>query len=151
MTTNKPTDLYERAVAYILQMPKTEKQVRQWYARKTTDQSLIDEHIARLKNYNLLNDEDYAIAYVQSKQDKMGVGMIKNKLRLNGVAPALITKAVAVIDNQYDLARLQVEKYLRSKDKTPEAKAKVFRWLLSKGFDYELCGEVINDYWRELT
>lgn len=145
----KPTELYERAVAYLLQMPKTEKQLRQWYAKKTTDQALIEEQIARLKEYNLLNDQEYAAAFVQCKQDKMGLGMIKNKLRVNGVAPDLIAKATAVVDDQADLARQQVAKYLRHKEKTPETKAKAFRWLLSKGFDFELCGEVINDYWRE--
>ena len=149
MTNIKPADLYERAVAYLLQMPKTEKQMRQWYARKTTDQNLVDEQIARLQEYNLLNDQDYADAYVQCKQDKLGIGLIKNKLRLNGVAPALIDQALANIGNQTELARLQVAKYLRHKDKTPETKAKVFRWLLSKGFDYELCSTVINDFWRE--
>ncbi len=54
----KQVSLYERAVAYILNMPKTEKQVRQWYARKTMDQTLIDADINRLIEYNLINDAD---------------------------------------------------------------------------------------------
>ncbi len=140
-------ELYERAVAYILRLPKTEKQVRQWYARKTTDQALIDEQIARLQEYNLLNDVDYAQMYVAGKRDKMGVGMIKTKLRQNGVAPAIITAAVAVIDDQRDLAVNLVTKYLRNKERTPAVKSKLFRWLLSKGIDYDLGAEVIDEYW----
>lgn len=141
-------DLYEKAVAYVLTMPKTEKQVRQWFAKKTTDQALIDADIARLKEYNLLNDAEYAQAFVQCKKDKMGVGLIKNKLRLNGVAPDLIEKAVAAVDDQADLARACAEKYLRHKERTPETKAKLFRWLLSKGLAYEVCTEVVNEYWH---
>lgn len=140
--------LYERAVAYILKMPKTEKQVRQWYARKTDDQSLIDEQIARLRDYNLINDVDYAKMYVAGKRDKMGVQLIKTKLRQNGVAPDIITTAVAEIDDQRDLAVSLVTKYLRNKERTPAVKSKLFRWLLGKGIEYDLCTEVIDEYWH---
>lgn len=143
----KQVSLYERAVAYILNMPKTEKQVRQWYARKTLDQALIDADINRLIEYNLINDADYAQMYVEAKKDKMGVGMIRNKLRINGVASEIIESAVAVIDNQYDFALRCVQKYMRTKDKTPENKSKLFRWLLGKGVTYDLCMEVVNEYW----
>ena len=143
----KQVSLYERAVAYILNMPKTEKQVRQWYARKTMDQTLIDADINRLIEYNFINDADYAQMYVEAKKDKMGVGMIRNKLRINGVASEIIESAVAVIDNQYDFALRCVQKYMRTKDKTPENKSKLFRWLLGKGVAYDLCMEVVNEYW----
>ena len=145
--SKKPVSLYERAVAYILTMPKTEKQVRQWYAQKISDQTVIDADIARLKEYNLINDEDYARMYVEAKREKMGIGMIRNKLRVNGVETSLIEQAVSVIKNQYDFAMNCVKKYMRSKEKSPENKSKLFRWLLGKGIDYDLCAEVVNEYW----
>ena len=152
MTNNKTTDkkvsLYERAVAYILNMPKTEKQVRQWYARKTDDQLLINADIARLKEYEFINDVEYARMYVEAKKDKMGIGMIRNKLRLNGVASNIIENSVLLIDNQYDFALRCVDKYMRNKDKTPENKSKLFRWLMGKGIVYDLCMEVIDEYWH---
>ena len=140
--------LYERAVAYILNMPKTEKQVRQWYARKTNDQALIDTDVARLIECNLINDADYAQMFVEAKRNKMGVGMIRNKLRLNGVENSIIENAVAVIDNQHDFALSCVEKYMRNKEKTAENKSKLFRWLMGKGVVYDLCLEVIDEYWH---
>ncbi len=152
MTDKKPSrqqiSLYERAVAYVLNMPKTEKQVRQWYARKTDDYALIETDIARLKDYNLINDADYAQMYVEAKKTKMGIGMIRNKLRVNGVATEIIENAVSMIDNQYDFALSCVNKYMRNKDKTPENKSKLFRWLMSKGIAYDLCAEVIDEYWH---
>lgn len=148
-TTNKSQiTLYEKAVAYILTIPKTEKQVRQWYARKTNDQSVIDADVQRLKDYNLLNDEEYARMYVEAKKDKMGIGMIRNKLRLNGIEHGIIERAVAVIESQYDFALGCVEKYMRNKEMTPENKSKLFRWLMGKGIGYDLCVEVINEYWH---
>ena len=65
--------LYERAVVYILNMPKTEKQMRQWYARKTADQAVIEQDIERLKEYKLIDDAEYARMYVEVKKEKMGV------------------------------------------------------------------------------
>ena len=144
----KATSLYERAVAYVLNMPKTEKQVRQWYARKTDDCELIETDIARLKEYHFIDDKNYAQMYVEAKKSKMGIGMIRNKLRVNGVASSLIEDAVAVIDNQYDFALSCVNKYMRTKDKTPENKSKLFRWLMGKGIAYDLCAEVIDEYWH---
>lgn len=144
----KPVSLYERAVMYILNMPKTEKQMRQWYARKTNDQVIIDSDINRLKETNLINDTEYAQMYVSAKKEKMGIGMIRNKLRFNGVAPSIIEDAVGLIDNQHDFALGCVIKYMRSKTKTPENKSKLFRWLLGKGIAYDLCGEVIDEYWH---
>ena len=140
--------LYEKAVVYILNMPKTEKQMRQWYARKTNDQGLIDTDIARLKEYNFINDEDYARMYVEAKKEKMGVGMIRNKLRLNGVANVFIEQALESVGSQFGFALACVEKYMRNKDKTPENKNKVFRWLMGKGIAYDLCMEVVNEYWN---
>lgn len=140
--------LYERAVVYILNMPKTEKQMRQWYARKTADQAVIEQDIERLKEYKLIDDAEYARMYVEVKKEKMGVGMLRNKLRVNGVSADVVEKAVSVVDNQFDFAYKCVEKYMRSKDKTPENKSKLFRWLLSKGIVYDLCVEVIDEYWH---
>ena len=147
-TKRQSVSLYERAVAYVLNLPKTEKQVRQWYARKTNDQDLINTDINRLKEYNLINDADYARMYVDAKKDKMGIGMIQNKLRLNGVAADLIEAALTVINDQHDLALNCVNKYMRNKDKTPENKSKLFRWLMGKGIGYDLCTEVIDEYWH---
>lgn len=151
MEVTKPksqVSLYERAVAYILNMPKTEKQMRQWYARKTTDKLLIDQDIARLKEYNFIDDIEYARMFVEAKKEKMGVGMIRNKLRLNGILPEVIEQAVSVIGSQFDFAVSCVEKYMRTKDKTLENKSKLFRWLLGKGIAYDLCTEVVNEYWN---
>ena len=147
-TDKTPVSLYERAVAYILSMPRTEKQMRQWYARKTQDQALIEADIARLIEYNFINDENYAQMFVEAKKNKMGVGMIRNKLRLNGVNNSVVEIAVADVDNQHDYALSCVEKYMRTKEKTPENKSKLFRWLLGKGIVYDLCVEVIDEYWH---
>jgi len=147
-TPKQQVSLYERAVAYILNMPKTEKQVRQWYARKTNEQAVIDADIAKLQEYNFINDEDYARMYVEAKKDKMGVGMIRSKLRVNGVAPDIIESAVEIIEDQHDFALNCVNKYMRNKTKTPENKSKLFRWLMGKGIAYDLCTEVVNEYWN---
>lgn len=146
--TKQQVSLYERAVAYVLNQPKTEKQVRQWYARKTSDQKLINNDITRLKDYNLINDNKYAQMYVEAKKEKMGIGMIRNKLRVNGIAPEIIEEALSGVENQHDFALNCVNKYMRTKTKTPEIKSKLFRWLLGKGIAYDLCMEVVDEYWH---
>lgn len=140
--------LYERAVEYILSMPKTERQVRLWLRRKDTVGADADEIVARLKEYNFIDDENYARMFVEAKRNKMGAGVIKNKLLTGGVGYDTITAALADVTDQRDLAVATAEKYLRSKPHTPEIKGKLFRHLLSKGFEFEQCGEVSNECWN---
>jgi regulatory protein len=140
-------DLYEKAVEYVLTMPKTERQVRLWLSRKTQDAGVIDSTVERLKEYNFIDDAEYARMYVESKRNKLGVGMIRNKLQINGVDRGIIDTCIGTVEPQYELAASVTHKYMRSKEKTPEAKSKLFQYLLSKGFNYELSGEVINEYW----
>ena len=64
------------------------------------------------------------------------------------ILPEVIEQAVSVIGSQFDFAVSCVEKYMRTKDKTPENKSKLFRWLLGKGIAYDLCTEVVNEYWN---
>ena len=74
--------------------------------------------------------------------------MIRNKLRVNGVADVFIEQALESVGSQFGFALACVEKYMRNKDKTPENKNKVFRWLMGKGIAYDLCMEVVNEYWN---
>jgi regulatory protein len=141
-------DLYNRAVEYILSMPKTEKAVRLWLQRKTADKNEIETLIAKLKEYNFIDDISYAGMYVDSKQNKMAVGMIRNKLSQSGVKYDIIDTALAGVVEQNELAVATAEKYLRGKQKTPEIKGKLFRHLLTKGFSYELSGEASNECWN---
>lgn len=129
-------------------MPKTEKGVRLWLSRKTVDKDEIEDLIVRLKEYNFIDDTNYAKMFVEAKKGKMATGMIKNKLLQKGVKYDIITNAVGEVGDQRELAEATAEKYLRGKPKTPEIKGKLFRYLLGRGFDYELCGEVSNENWH---
>ena len=140
--------LYERAVAYILMMPKTERQVRLWLRRKKVDETTADEIIERLRDNNFIDDENYARLFVEAKRNKMGAGVIKNKLRTGGVKYDIITAAVADVGDQHELALATAEKYLRGKPHTPEIKSKLFRYLLAKGFEFEEVEEVSNECWN---
>jgi regulatory protein len=143
-----PQSLYQRAVEYILTMPKTERQVRLWLMRKTADRNEIDAITDKLKEYDFINDANYAQLFADAKKGKMAAGMIRNKLLMNGVKSEIIEKVTADITGQNELAAAMAEKYLRSKPKNPETRSKLFRHLLSKGFDYELSGEVANECWH---
>lgn len=116
--------------------------------RKAADRTEADEIVERLKEYGLVDDENYAKLFVDAKRNKLGIGALKNKLQSVGVKYDIINSAVECIDDQYGLTVATAEKYLRNKPHTPEIKTKLFRYLLSKGFDFEQCGEVTNECWN---
>jgi regulatory protein len=141
----KTNNLYERAVEYVLTVQRTEKQMLLWLQRKNCENP--DEMIERLKEHNLINDEEYARNYAQCKAVKMGKGMIRNKLLVNGISPGIIETSLRDIDGQTDLLASTTEKYMRSKEKIPENKSKLFRYLLGKGFQFEEIQEVVDECW----
>jgi len=128
---NKSND-FNKTLEYILKSPKTELQVKQYLYKKQYDQSIL----ARLKDLGYINDTQYAENYIQAKSSKYGSRVIKQKLAQKGV------KCEVKINDQSELALTIAQKYMRNKESTRENKAKLHRYLLAKGFDYDIVEQV---------
>ena len=143
-------DLYSRVMDYVLSMPKTARQVRDWLRRKTFNRDLAEEVLAKLTENNLINDEECARNFVDFKHDKLGVGAIKNKLRTRGVDGKIIQNVVDDInpETQIELCVAKLAKYMYNKERTPENKNKAWRWLVGRGFAFEIIQEVLDEHWN---
>jgi regulatory protein len=138
--------LYQKAVEYILRAPKTERQVRDWLFRKRPEGEFlpVDEIITRLKEHGYINDADYAVRFAESKQTKYGMRVIKSKLAVKGVAREHLDEIET--PDQTDLARTLATKYMRNKTCDPKTMQKLFRFLLSKGFNYDIISRIAGEF-----
>jgi len=129
--------VFQKAIEYVLRTPKTERQVRTWLFKKRKDGEYldIDAIITRLKDLGYINDLEYAVRFAETKQTKLGYRNIKNKLVVKGVAREHIDTLEA--PDQTDLAKTLAEKYMRNKNHDQKTFQKLWRFLLSKGFDYD--------------
>lgn len=130
---------------------RSEKEVRKKLNEKKLSESSIDIVISSLKDLKYINDESYAKSYIQSKilRKPEGKRVLKMKLVDKGIPKDI---AENIISEQYppetetekaaDLLK-KYEKKVRAK--TPvEKKQKCFRFLLSKGFDFDTINEVLR-------
>ena len=140
--------LFGKALEYILTTPKTERQVRQWLFKKRKEGEFldVDSIVGRLKELGYINDAEYARNYTESKQTKYGKRNIQQKLVVKGVARESIDIAVSEITDQSELCRNLAEKYMRNKIADQKTLQKLYRYLLSKGLDYDTISCTVNEF-----
>lgn len=107
-----------------------------------------DEAMAHLIKRGFLNEERFAIAFAGGKfrQKGWGLNKIKRELKARSVSEYCIKKALAEIERDDYLDKLgQVaEKYIRTHSglRGYELKNKLLKYLISKGYEYDLCQSI---------
>jgi len=123
--------------------------VKQKMKEKKFTPTEIDETIKTLIEKNFLDDERYAKNLIKSKKTYQHLGnrRLKFELKKKFISDELITKLFSQESEKVELETAQeaAEKWLRIKGDKENAREKLFRHLASKGFDYEIIKEVIDN------
>jgi regulatory protein len=140
-------EFYNKALVYILRSPHTEVEIRRFLIRKKKcSPQTIEKIIARLKTMNYINDQAYAKMFALSKHVRVSARAIKMKLKNKGVCDEIVSEATVDIGNQDALAQKTAEKYMRWRESDAKNLQKLFRYLVSKGFEYDIVNEIISEY-----
>lgn len=130
---------------------KTEKEIRDKLFLKDFDEDTIEKTIEFLKEYNFIDDLKFVKMYVKDHIKSQGQNKIKYALVRKGIDKALIDEALEEIDrdDEFDVAfTLCEKKYLsiikRENDEF-KVKNKVIRYLLGRGYDYDIAKECIRE------
>ena len=139
---------FDKALTHISATQKTEKQMRDFLHEKGYLPTVIEYVVEKLRSYNFLNDGQYAEAYVESISKRKGSKLIRMELRGKGVSDADIDAALDTlpVEREEETAKALLEKYMRGKvcDKTTLQKA--CRYLLGKGYDYEVVKSALSAF-----
>ena len=108
----------------------------------------VDAIVLFLIKEGFLNEERFARAYVRGKfyQNRWGKQKIIQGLKQHQIHPNLITKALSEIDevDYKQTIRELIEKKSRLlKGNSYQAKQKIARYLMQKGYRYEEFGDVL--------
>jgi regulatory protein len=124
---------------------RTEKEIRKKLKEKKISEKSADKIITILKDLKFLDDNRYAKMYLEEKlaNNPKGKRVIAMKLAEKGISKEVIN---SVIDSQYNedtetrKAKELLSKYLKKVRAKSELdkRQKCFRYLLSRGFDYEI-------------
>ncbi len=137
---------FDKALTHISLTRKTEKQVRTFLSGKGYLPPVVDYAVEKLRSYNFLNDGEYAEAYVESVAKRKGGRLIRMELRQKGVSDEEIDVALEALDGDTELAAATaiLQKYMRGKVCDQPTLQKAYRYLMSKGYDYETAKSAIE-------
>ena len=139
---------FDKALTHISATQKTEKQMREFLQGKGYLPAVVEYVVEKLRSYNFLNDGQYAEAYVESLSKRKGSKLLRMELRGKGISEVEIDAALDTLpaEREEETAKVLLEKYMRGKvcDKTTLQKA--YRYLLGKGYDYEMIKSVLSAF-----
>ncbi|MBW6410063.1 recombination regulator RecX [Clostridium weizhouense] len=145
----------ETAIRIIEKSHKTEKQVREKLILKGYEEEAIEKAIDFLKQYNYLNDEYYTQLFVKEKLKSQGSNKIKYSLIQKGISKEIIEEELnnVNIENEksiaINLAQRKIVTIKKSENDKYKISNKLYRFLLSKGYGYDIVNEVVKEVINE--
>ena len=129
---------------------KSEKELVQKLALKGYDDHIINRTINFMKEYNLLNDNNYATMYVKDKSRNIGKKKIKYSLLQKGIDEEIIESELEKINNDevkaivYEMALKKYKVFSKRENDNYKLTQKLYRFLMGTGYDYDLIKDVVK-------
>lgn len=129
---------------------KSEKELRDKLILKGYDDEAINKTINILKEYNFVSDNSYVKMYVKDKSRLQGKNKIKYDLTKKGISDKIIEEEISNIDREderdtaYNLAIKKYNTIAKREDDKFKLSQKLYRFLLSKGYDYDTVSYVVR-------
>lgn len=138
---------FGKAVDYLARAMKTTKQMRDYLTQKGYSTDVVECVIQKLQGYKYLDDQTYARIYAEQSKSHKGERRIKQELLNKGISHADVDDQVQVdADDQLTSATKLAQKYLKNKDRDIKTMQKLQRFLLYRGFDFDVVNSVIRTF-----
>lgn len=130
---------------------KTEREIVSKLTEKGYEPKVIEETLIFLKEYNFLDDRKYVDLYINDKAKTQGRNKILYTLIRKGIDENIIKQRLASIDMEDEkLAAIKLceKKYIQISKKEENKYIlgqKLIRFIVSKGYNYELANEVVKE------
>lgn len=139
---NEKSKAMSRVTKYIGSSLKTQKQIRDYLRKKEYSDDTIEFVMSKLVEYNYIDDQKYAQAYVLTYGKKYGKLKLISQLKVKGVSEEIIECVLE--DNKVDSIESVASKYLKNKVMSYEVSQKLFRFLYSRGYEFDEINSYIN-------
>ena len=139
---------FDKALTHLSATQKTEKQIRDFLAKKGYLTAVADYVVEKLRGYGFLNDGEYAESYVGFAAEKKGGKLIRMELKSKGISDENIDAALETLreETQEEAAKTLLAKYMRGKTADKQMLAKAARYLFRKGFDYDVTRAALSAF-----
>jgi regulatory protein len=146
---------YTQAINFLSYRMRTKKEIIDYLVKKEVDREHIDQIIMKLTNENLIDDEQFANMFVQTRINTSSKGpkLIKKELVDKGVSQVIAESALEnyPIEIQYEKIKKLIGKKINSSKKESYKKQvqKLQTTLLQKGFAGGAIKEAFADVYDE--
>lgn len=129
---------------------KSKKEMEEKLLAKGFTDDIINSTLNFLEEYKFIDDTKYATLYVKDKIKNQGRNKIKYSLIKKGLNEEVIEENLECIDKDYEKEQalsIAIKRYeILKKRESDEYKLsqKLFRFLATKGYDFQCCSEVIK-------
>lgn len=144
---------YQKALHFLSYRPRSSQEVRQNLTKRGYDGTLVEETISRLQRAGLVNDEDFARAWVENRSAfrPRSKSALRMELRQKGLSDEVVRSVLdEEVDEQalaFEAARKQARRYAGLE--WPEFRQKLGGFLARRGFSYTTLAPVVSEVWRE--
>lgn len=149
--TSEAGKVFERILNFVMIRPRSHREVEDYCRRKQFDVAACADAIAKLGRRGYLNDEQFARAWVGSRQltKPMSQRALRMELKQKGITDSVIAATIA--ESDYDettaLHQLIAKKQRMARYKDPQ---KLMQYLARQGFSYDAIKAAIADTTTEL-
>ncbi len=144
---SEKTVAFDKAMDYLSRGYKTQKQMRDYLVKKGFGNDVVQYVLFKLDDYGYVNDKNYAQLYVQQNVKNKGDVRLRQELRQRGIDAETVESAVCT-DSQVAFANAQAlaEKYVKNKVVDTKTAQKLQRYLLGRGYGYDIVNNIVNQY-----
>ena len=137
----------ERAMNYIARGRRTESQMRKYLVGKQYGDDVVQYVMDKMDYYGYIDDNAYAAAYVEQNSHNKGTRRLKQELIQRGIS-ADDAESFAEQDDEVSHANAEklAEKYMKGKPNDIKTLAKLQRYLVSRGYDFDTVNEIVRKY-----
>ncbi len=133
----------ERAMNHLSATLKTRKQMSDFLSSKGYTPAVVDYVITKLEGYGYIDDYAYCRAYAGSAKGK-GKLALRSALISKGADRQAVEEILDECEESVDEVFALAQKYMRGKSGTRENYAKTLRYLLSRGYGYDIAKEAVS-------
>jgi regulatory protein len=145
---------YQRAMRFLGYRARSAREVRDNLEKHETPEIVIEEVLKRLQETNLVNDQEFAQAWVENRntfrpRSRRALAM---ELRRKGLDDDVVQDTLDQNVDENALALDAARKYLRKVEKLewPDFRQKLGGFLGRRGFSYEVVAPVLRQVWSEI-
>ncbi len=144
---------YQKALHFLSYRPRSSAEVRQNLAKRGTPAALVDETLDRLERAGLVNDKDFAQAWVENRNtfQPRSKSALRLELRRKGLSDEIVQPVLDEQVNEEALAREAARKYAPrlSGKEWLDFRQKLSGFLARRGFSYTTITPIVSEVWKE--